>query len=160
MTAVELFSKALAFAAEKHAGQTRRDGSPYIYHPIKVAEILKEEGYGLNYQMAGILHDVLEDTDATEDEVRSFGEDVLAAVKLVTRPAGMEEVAYVEAILQNPIATAVKNADKIHNMIDIVTAPDKKWAKKYIQKVRKYYEGKFTPALDAAIAHADELIEE
>ena len=160
MTAVELFSKALSFAAEKHANQTRRDGSPYIYHPIKVAEILKEEGHGLNYQMAGLLHDVLEDTDATEDEVRAFGDDVLAAVKLVTRPDGMEEEEYVAAILQNPIATAVKNADKIHNMNDLITAPDKKWAKRYIQKVRKYYEGKFTPALDEAIAHADMVIEE
>ena len=84
MSEHELFAKALVFATEKHAGQTRQDGSPYIYHPIKVAELLKDTGYDLRYQIAGILHDVLEDTDATEEEVRAFGEDVLEAVKLVT----------------------------------------------------------------------------
>lgn len=57
------------------------------------------------------------------------------------------------------MATAVKNADKIHNMTDIVTATDKKWAKKYVQKVKKYYAGKFTQALDTAIAHAENVTE-
>lgn len=160
MTEHELFARALSFAAEKHAGQTRADGSPYIYHPIKVAEILKDAGYDLKYQMAGLLHDILEDTDATEDEVCVFGKDVLAAVKLVTRPEGMDEEAYVAAILQNPMATAVKNADKIHNMTDIVTATDKEWAKNYVKKVKKHYAGKFTLALDAAIVHAERAVEE
>lgn len=159
MTEQELFEKALCFATEKHSGQTRQDGSPYIYHPIKVAEFLKDAGYDLRYQMAGLLHDVLEDTDATEDEVRFFGDDIFAAVKLVTRPAGVDENAYVTAILQNPMATAVKNADKIHNMTDIVTATDKQWAKNYVKKVKKHYAGKFTLALDAAIAHAEIMTE-
>lgn len=158
MTEHEMFARALSFAAKKHAGQTRRDGSPYIYHPIKVAELLKDEGYDLRYQIAGLLHDVLEDTDATEEEVRVFGEDVLAAVKLVTRPDGMDEDDYVAAILQNSMAAAVKSADKIHNMRDIVTAPDKQWAKKYVQKVKKHYAGKFTQALDAAIAQAESFV--
>lgn len=150
-----LFARALVFATEKHTGQTRRDGSPYIYHPIKVAELLKDAGYDLRYQMAGLLHDVLEDTDATEDEVRVFGEDVLDAVKLVSRPDGMDEELYVEAILQNRMAAAVKTADKIHNMNDVITAPDKEWAKRYVQKVKKYYVGKFSTALDEAIANAE-----
>lgn len=160
MTEHGLFAKALSFAAEKHVGQTRRDGSPYVYHPIKVAELLKDAGYDLNYQIAGLLHDVLEDTDATEDEVKAFGEDILAAVKLVTRPEGMNEDAYVEAILQNRMATAVKNADKIHNMNDIITAPDKEWAKRYVQKVKKHYSGKFSEALNKAIACAEMKLKE
>ena len=77
---------AIVFASLKHAGQKRKDGSPYIYHPLHVAEMLKNSGYGINYQIAGILHDVLEDTDATEQEVAVFGDDVLNAVRLVTRP--------------------------------------------------------------------------
>lgn len=151
----EIFSKALVFATEKHTGQTRKDGTPYIYHPIKVAELLKDEGYNLLYQMAGLLHDVLEDTNATEEEVREFGEDVLEAVKLVTRPEGMDEEQYVTAILQNKMATAVKNADKIHNMMDIMKVSDKEWANNYIRKVKKYYYGKFSSDLDEAIENAE-----
>lgn len=155
MTEHELFSKAIAFAALKHTGQTRRDGTPYIYHPLKVAELIKDAGYGLKYQIAAVLHDVLEDTDATEDEVREFGEDVLEAVKLVTRPEGMDEAKYVELILQNHMATVVKNADKIHNMCDVRAVKDREWAKYYVEKVKKYYYGKFSVALDKAIADAE-----
>lgn len=158
MTEHELFAKALMFATEKHTGQTRKEGTPYIYHPIKVAELLKDEGYELSYQMAGVLHDVLEDTDATEDDVRVFGEEVLKAVKLVTRPEGMDEEQYVQAILKNPMAKAVKNADKIHNMGDLVKAPNKDWAKRYVQKVKKYYGGRFSDELDAAIENARLMI--
>lgn len=154
MTAKELFSKAVAFATEKHEGQTRKDGTPYINHPLKVAEILKEAGYGENYQMAAVLHDVLEDTDATEEEVRCFGEDVLEAVKLVTRPDGMDEEKYVSAILENPMAKVVKAADKIHNMHDLVNCGNDEWAVYYATKVKKYYYGRFSAELDGAIDEA------
>lgn len=154
MTEQELFSKAVAFAAEKHKTQTRKDGSPYIYHPLKTAELVKEAGYGINYQIAAVLHDVLEDTDATVDEVRVFGEDVLEAVRLVTRPDGMDEEEYVTAILVNPMAAVVKNADKIHNMMDMVNCGNPEWAKQYVKKVRKYYYGRFSVELDKAIDNA------
>ena len=104
------------FAAQKHAGQTRRDGSPYIYYPIAVADELRKAGYDEKYQIVGVLHDVLEDTDATEAEVGEFGEDVLEAVKLLTRPDGMTEDEYVASILENPMAAIVKSVDKAHNV--------------------------------------------
>ena len=148
----ELFDKAVAYATDKHTGQTRKDGiTPYISHPLKVVELLKDAGYDVNYQIAGVLHDTLEDTDATEDEIRAFGEDVLEAVKLVTRPDGMDESEYVAKILENPIAKAVKNADKIHNMYDIKNCGDPVWGKKYAKKVKSYYYGKFSAELDEAI---------
>lgn len=150
----ELLSKAVAFATEKHMGQTRKNGTPYINHPLKVAEILREEGYGVSYQIAAVLHDTLEDTDATEDEIRLFGEDVLEAVRLVTRPEGMKEADYVAAILQNSMATAVKNADKIHNMCDLQNCGNRDWAIYYAKKVKKYYGGKFSSELDEAIEDA------
>ena len=154
MTENELFSKAVAFATEKHMGQTRKDGTPYINHPLTVAKLLKDAGYGVEYKIAAVLHDVLEDTDATEEEVKVFGEDVLEAVKLVTRPEGMDEEVYVSAILKNPIAKAVKNADKIHNMQDLVNCGNRKWAVYYAQKVKKFYSGKFSIELDQAIEEA------
>ena len=87
----ELFARAIGLAAERHANQNRKDGTPYIYHPLKVAELVKDAGYGLRYQMAAVLHDVLEDTETTEEELTLFGEDVLEAVKLGTRPEGADE---------------------------------------------------------------------
>jgi len=60
---------ALQFATEKHAGQTRIGGEPYISHPVSVAKMLREEGYDEEYQIAGLFHDLLEDTDATYEEI-------------------------------------------------------------------------------------------
>ena len=154
MSKEEKLAKAIAFAAEKHANQKRKDGTPYIFHPMAVAELLKRYGYDLDYKVAGILHDVLEDTDATDEEVRAFGENVYEAVKLVTRPKGADESEYVKNILGNRMAAAVKNADKIHNMYDIITTNNRNAILNYAKKVKKYYKRKFSYALDNAIDNA------
>lgn len=154
MSKEEKLAKAIAFAAEKHANQKRKDGTPYIFHPLAVAELLKRYGYDIDYQVAGVLHDVLEDTDATDEEVRAFGEDIYKAVKLVTRQKGADEAEYVKNILENRIAAAVKNADKIHNMCDIITTNNRNAILNYAKKVEKYYKGKFSYALDNAIDNA------
>lgn len=154
MNKEEKLAKAIAFASEKHVNQKRKDGTPYIFHPMAVAELLKRYGYDIDYQVAGILHDVLEDTDATDEEVRAFGEDIYKAVKLVTRPKGADEAEYVKNILTNHMAAVVKNADKIHNMCDIVTTNDRNAILNYAKKVEKYYKEKFSYALDNAIDNA------
>lgn len=157
----ERFSEALEFAARKHKEQTRNDGvTPYIYHPISVAELVKKTGFGIDYQIVAILHDTLEDTDATEDEIRYFGEDILEAVKLLTRAKGADENEYVAAILQNELASVVKNADKISNLWDSCfngvvgekrTDEAKAFADRYIKKAEKFYQGKFSKAMDDSI---------
>lgn len=154
MSKEEKLAKAIAFAAEKHANQKRKDGTPYIFHPLAVAELLKRYGYDIDYQVAGVLHDVLEDTDATDGEVKAFGKDVYEAVKLVTRPKGADEAEYVKNILENRMAAAVKNADKVHNVCDIITTNNRNAILNYVKKVEKYYKGKFSYALDNAIGNA------
>ena len=60
---------AIIFATQKHSDQTRKDGSPYIFHPIYVCNLLKDKGFPIEYQIAGLFHDLLENTDATEEEI-------------------------------------------------------------------------------------------
>ena len=79
--------EAYAFAAEAHKEQRRKTGEPYIIHPIAVATIVaKELELGANPVIAAFLHDVVEDTDTTIDEIREkFGNDVAFLVNVVTK---------------------------------------------------------------------------
>ena len=109
--------QALTFATQKHEGQTRKLGEPYITHPIAVAEMMVEKGLSEDYVIAALFHDLLEDTDATEKEISDIGgEAVLAAVKLLTKEQNYQMDSYIAKIKENPIARAVKAADRIHNL--------------------------------------------
>ena len=68
----ERVRKALDFATGKHKGQKRIGGADYITHPIAVCEKVKNLGYGEDYQITALFHDLLEDTNATEKEILSF----------------------------------------------------------------------------------------
>ena len=117
MTASDKFNAALDFATLKHNGQYRIGGLPYITHPVEVASYLREAGYSIDYQIAGLFHDLLEDTDATEEEIKALGgPEVLEAVKLVTKQKGYVMSDYIAAIKSNPMASAVKAADRLHNL--------------------------------------------
>lgn len=143
------FSDALAFAAEKHAEQRRRNGDPYILHPVKVAMHLAKDGYDVRYQIAGLFHDLLEDTDATEDELRKFcDEEMMTAIKLVTKTAGFVEDEYLSAILKNPMAKAVKNADRIDNLSDLPNQDDEKFTARYMLDTKTHFVGRFSEELD------------
>lgn len=141
---------AIIYATKKHTNQTRRDGSPYIFHPIYVCNLLKDQGYPIEYQIAGLFHDLLEDTDAIEEEILNLSDEaVLTAVKLLTKTADKSKNEYINDILLNPIAKAVKNADRIHNLTEALTA-DKKFIDAYLKNTKKYYYGNFSNELDAA----------
>jgi len=81
-----LIANALCFAAQMHAEQTDKNNQPYIWHPIRVAQGLKNAGYAETYQAVGLLHDVVEDTAATLEQVgEKFGGVVLGGVDAMTR---------------------------------------------------------------------------
>lgn len=105
--------KAMQIAYRAHHGQTDKSGVPYLYHPIHLAEQMNDEVT----VTAALLHDVLEDSPMTAEELRAAGisQQAVDAVVLLTRPAEIPYLDYVERIRSNPIARAVKCADLRHN---------------------------------------------
>ena len=139
MQYTECVQKALLFATEKHRGQTRIGGEAYITHPIAVCEILQAQGYGEVYQISALFHDLLEDTDATEEEILHLGGvEVLSVVKILTKTKGYDMGTYVADIQKNPIALAVKCADRLHNL-RCVEAADEAFQRKYVLETIKWY---------------------
>ena len=150
MTDEERYDNALRFAAEKHKGQFRIGGAEYITHPMAVAEIVREKGKNIDCQIAALFHDLLEDTDATENEILALSnENVLEAVKLLTKQKGYDMAEYVAGIRQNEIAFAVKAADRLHNLrCALVT--DTEFKRKYIFETVDWYLD-FSPEIPKAV---------
>lgn len=116
-----------------HKNQVDINGSPYIFHPIHLAEQMPDE----DTTVAALLHDVLEDSEFTLDDIRMFDikEEVLDAVTLLTRQRGVPYMDYIQALKGNYIARTVKMVDLMHNCdlsrLDTVTKHDLKRVKKY-----------------------------
>jgi (p)ppGpp synthase/HD superfamily hydrolase len=129
----ERLERALRWAAERHSGHTRKGGEiPYVEHPFGVALILDRCGFDEDVVIAGLLHDVVEDTPTTIADVRDqFGADVGAIVALCTerkvdgqgkkRPWLDRKTEYIEVLRRAslPAAFAVALADKLHNLVSI-----------------------------------------
>jgi guanosine-3',5'-bis(diphosphate) 3'-pyrophosphohydrolase len=133
-----LLLKALRFAAEKHSDQRRKDSkaSPYINHPIQVAEILWRVGdvRDITLLVASLLHDTIEDTRTTPEEIKAiFGEDVLVLVLEVTDDKNLpkqvrKELQVEHAAHKTRNAKLLKLADKISNVQDILASPPRDWS--------------------------------
>lgn len=104
---------ALEFAAERHAGQVREtDRAPFILHPLEVAHLLRGRGYPDHVVAAGVLHDVIEDTDVRSGELaQRFGPEVAELVVAVSEPEG--EGGYAERKARLRAAVADADADAI-----------------------------------------------
>lgn len=153
----ERLKSALQFAAEKHKGQFRMGGDEYITHPMAAAEILREKGYGADYQITALFHDLLEDTDASEEEIREYGnERILRAVKLLTKEKGYKMSEYVERIRNDEMAFAVKAADRLHNLRTAFEA-DEQFRRKYIRETREWYMD-FSPEIPEAVKKLEESL--
>ena len=154
----ESLKLALEFAKAKHNGQKRIGGDDYITHPMAVCEIVKSQGLDESYQITALFHDLLEDTDATEEEILKFGNmEILEAVKLLTKEKGYDMGEYISAIKQNPIAYAVKAADRLHNLRCAVIA-DEKFKRKYILETAEWYMD-FSPEIREAVKRLAESLE-
>lgn len=154
----EQYYKALEYATLKHEGQFRIGGKPYITHPIGVAEIVRKKGYDRVYQITALFHDLLEDTDATEEEILKYGnEQVLEAVQLLTKPKNYVMKEYVEGVRSNDIAFVVKAADRLHNLLSAVET-NENFKRKYILETIEWYFD-FDPEIVEATKHLAETMD-
>ena len=116
MTIFENPEVAAAFhvAYHAHQGQKRWDGTPYIEHPISVCKSVE----GTDAKIVALLHDVVEDTDLTLDDLSQFGEEIVGAIEAITKRDGEKYVEYLNRVAENRLATKVKLADIEHNLSD------------------------------------------
>ncbi len=142
-----LLLDALAFAAHKHRMQRRKDvdASPYINHPISLAQVLAVEGEVTDVKTlaAAILHDTIEDTETTFDElVKRFGKTIASVVAEVTDDKTLskprrKQLQIEKAPYISKRAKLVKLADKICNVRDVAISPPKEWP---LARRRKYFD--------------------
>src|SRR5216117_1430885 len=144
----DLLERAYRFACEAHEGQQRRSGEDFVLHPIGVAKILAELGTDEATLAAALVHDVVEDTPATIEEVRAeFGDEVATLVEGVTKLTRIQfqsrEQAQAEnyrkmivAMAQDPDVILIKLADRLHNMRTIESLGKQK----QLQKARETLE--------------------
>lgn len=123
----EKISAAAVFAAKKHGDQKRKSGEPYLIHPIAVAEILMSFNMDADTVCAGLLHDTIEDTGTTEEEIASlFGREVGTMVQAVTKISRITQDKSIQeaetikkmffAMSKDLRVILIKLSDKLHNM--------------------------------------------
>lgn len=143
-SSVSLFIHALAFAAEKHKNQRRKDsGYPYINHPIQLVEVLSQEGqiHDVDVWCVALLHDTIEDTATTHTElVEHFGQTIADLVLELTDDKSLPKATRKQLQIQNAPhkshkAKLVGLADKICNLRDLLLHPPKDWSQ---QRLREY----------------------
>jgi (p)ppGpp synthase/HD superfamily hydrolase len=114
MTGTFTLDDAIQVARRAHEGQLDKGGRPYIAHPLRVMGALRDE----HERMAAVLHDVVEDTSVTLDDLAGAGcpAPVLAALAAISKQPGEDQATYLARVATNPIALAVKRADIADNM--------------------------------------------
>ncbi|MGH8664373.1 MAG: HD domain-containing protein [Burkholderiales bacterium] len=155
-----LVLKAAEFAAEKHRHQRRKDAhaSPYINHPIALAKLLANEGgiADADVLCAALLHDTIEDTETTAEELRAkFGEVITDIVLEVTDDTTLSKedrkrLQIEHAPQASHKAKLVKLADKICNLRDIISSPPAKWS---LERKQEYFDWAAKVVAGARDAH-------
>lgn len=133
-----LTKKALKLCFEAHKNQVDKSGMPYVFHPFHLAEQMTDE----LTTIVALLHDVVEDTPYTLDDLREMGfpAETLDAIELMTHNKRVPYLDYVAKIKTNPITRAVKLADLRHNSdltrLDTVSEKDRERVEKYKTAIR------------------------
>lgn len=132
MINTKLTRKAMIIAYNAHKNQVDKSGVPYIYHPIHVAEQMDTEVECI----VALLHDVVEDTDVTFEQLKSeFPSEIIDILKLLTKTKDIDYCEYINKVKENTVARKVKIADIEHNLdrsrLDIITDKDIKREEKY-----------------------------
>ena len=150
-----LIDRAVDYAREKHKDQKRKDGSPYIIHPLAVAEIVAEIGLDTDAILGALLHDCIEDTDSTYDDIaRNFGPTVASLVEGVTKLTRVEYSTLEEQQMENLRkmfmamskdirVILIKLADRLHNMRTLGA----------LREDRRIFKARETLEIYAPIAH-------
>lgn len=137
-------ARAYRMALAAHAGQMRDEGTPYILHPLRVATVLADElkVYSVNLLCAALLHDVIEDTDITREQIAAeFGVDVSHVVWLLTKFDDVSLPAYLAAIEAEAAtgAAVVKLCDRLDNLRFLIRSPKAEKKRRYIRTTQQYY---------------------
>lgn len=135
MICTKLTKKAMDIMCKAHEGQLDKGGVPYVFHPIHVAEQMTDE----ETTIVALLHDVVEDTPTTLEELSYFGEEVIEALSLLTRTKNQDYFEYIKNLSKNEIARKVKLADLKHNAdltrLSHITEKDLKRREKYLKSI-------------------------
>ncbi len=147
---IDRIMQALEFAAKAHEGQKRKSGEPYIFHPIEVAKILVAYDCDTDSIIAALLHDTVEDTEVTLDQVKKlFGQEVASLVDGLTKLGKIyfssQEEQQIENLRKMLLAMAkdirvilIKLADRLHNMRTLDGQPDKRRREIALETIEVY----------------------
>ena len=138
---LDLLDKAYMVAEIAHGGQTRDDGTPYIEHPKRVAEIVSQYNKSVSVKIISLLHDTVEDTEIDYDFLNKYFRNVADEILILTKKEGEDLKTYLEKVFEykSPNTSFVKIADRIDNIRDLKNCPDKNKVKRYIKKTEDIF---------------------
>ena len=138
MIYTELTKKALVLCFEAHKNQVDKGNLPYVFHPFHLAEQMDSE----IATVCALLHDVIEDTDYTFEDLLNMGfpQEVINVLTLLTHDENVPYMDYVKKIATNPVAKQVKLADLRHNSDVSRLKPEDEWAIARFEKYQRAIE--------------------
>lgn len=138
----DTLEKAIAIALKAHMGKTDKGGNPYILHPLRVMLSMDT----LEERVIGVMHDVLEDSDISTEQLKGngFSDEIITALKLLKKLKAESYDEYIDKIKNNSLAKKVKKADLIDNMntkrLLVLTDEDSIRVKKYKKAYKRLSE--------------------